>query len=332
MPGTFRAFLQGLSASIPQVVQLLDKQKDRDLNERQVNVQEKTLKLAQDKYTTIEQPLAEDTIRSNQFRDNLAEKQAEVDMRLKKLSGDYQAIINQYQPQASGQQIDLGNQQLKQGEKNLDMTDAQMKKVLADTATAYAQAHELNQRASMYGLQKYSTELEIKTKLAQLVSSASNDPNARNFFTMQFTRPEDMNAYLNDPNNKFTPEFAKNAAGIVGQMLPIIQQERQNKIALMSTGKTAKEQAKIGNAYDADSQVFQTSIYNMLWNDNEEPKKETAPVDEKPPQGTGFKIGNPMEPLSNFTKQGGVLGGNAGRLPLYGASSVLSPQTNSWYK
>jgi hypothetical protein len=242
MPATFRAFLAGVGAAMPKIIDILEETERMKLQERQVAVQESYAKeakrsndLQENIYENVTKPGMDANIESTKLHDNLAREQAEIDRRISRATATIQESVAKYSDARTKKEVDL--------------LDAQIKKASADLTLAYAQAGNIKAQTQKIGMEMGLAGVEFKYKMAGIMSSAMNDEKAKEFMTKEFGSQTEMLKYLMDNGSKFSPEFSMHASGLIGDITQMMKENLGVEAQIIMNSDSPKKGDKNLNAW-----------------------------------------------------------------------------------
>lgn len=271
MPATFRSFFQGLAASMPQVIQIMQQREDNRLREQQIGIQKESVQVQKD---TLKEDIRryEDTgkasIQASTEATVASTKREDERLRLSKERGELEADLLRLQKQAAEINLKYQEQEKidesKRNQAELKVLEAQTKQVYSAIAEASSRISLNQQQLVSMGLAQQDAAIDLRTKMFSAMAAISNDPEAIKMFTNdegKYGTLEELGAAIAQSGMSDVTKAA--VLGLTGPIVSAIQNDFQMKLQFMSGAKNVREAGKYGTEYDKISAGVNSNI--MGW-------------------------------------------------------------------
>jgi len=262
MPVTFRTFLQGVAASMPQLVALKQQDIENQQRERVVKVQE-TTGAAQVKSAEADAAMSAYQLKTAQENEPLAKESAQLDVDIKRANSKLVGINNKIAEYNLTELQDPNSITNKTKRQELNNLIAQQRVMSAQVANLAAERDRTNAQNAAIGIETRRADLSLRAELLKFAVTIGKDKAAQRMFdpSVTFKTNDDLMKYFFDNQDQFTPDFINQVSGLWSTVQTHYDQAVQNAMTLASAEKSDKKRAGV---YQSSMDYASSGLINLL--------------------------------------------------------------------
>lgn len=335
MPFTFRAFFQGLAAAAPNVVELMQQDEERkiqnrklgleaaglDIQRQQVDIQGKAYNQSVKAYEEVTKPAAQEQIKASQQSREINTQEADQRKSAAALANERARIENDIALNNKKLSDELAKYSPQMAKLEFEKMQKEVQRLTSQIAADSAAAEASHLLAQKYGYELADAKFSFKTKMAGVSAGIAKSPELQEFFAKEFDTPEAAMSALTEIN--IDPATKSMLLGTTQSVVEWMRRASDEKARILAQAAAAKMPTKqIKALTDMIDQGNASAVYGMLVtygipdlyptlglrfnpdgtlsNPNAEGKGKGK---GQQPSGSGFNFNEKVNPLAGRTAQ-----------------------------